>query len=91
MNSMSSSHARSQQDDEIDLSMVFHQLWENKWLIVLVMAVTLTLGVFYASQQVPQYQSELLLQIKSDNQGGAGVFGALKQQLNFGGLQKLRK
>ena len=88
---MSNSAAKKelfQQDGEIDLQQIFRQLWVNKWWLVVIMLFTLMLGIFYVSRQIPQYQAEVLLQIKSDRMGGGiGVAGRLSQSLNFGSSQ----
>jgi tyrosine-protein kinase Etk/Wzc len=73
------------QDGEIDVQVVINQIRENKWLIILVMMFTLSCGVFYSLKKVPQYASDILLQIKSDRQSGSGVIGKISQQLNVGG------
>ncbi len=64
MNQGPATKAFAPQDDEIDLSAMVDQLAENKWLILLVTLVTLSIGIFYASRQVPQYQSDVLLCIQ---------------------------
>ena len=83
MSSISDSRAQPQQHGEIDLSLVFRQLWDNKKLIFLIVLITLAIGVFSASRKVPLYQAEILLQIKSDQQAGVAA-GKLAQRFNFG-------
>lgn len=87
MSNMPLSQTQSYPDGEIDLSRMFHLLWKNKWLISIVMLMTLSLGIFYAGRQVPQYQSELLFQIEANRQSGAGISARLPQQLIFGGAR----
>lgn len=83
---MSANQTRASQDDEIDLSAVFYQLLENKWLIIIITAVFLSIGGLYASRQIPQYQSSVLLQISDKQQGSAGLLGSvMPQQMRFGG------
>ena len=82
MNQGPATKAFAPQDDEIDLSAIVDQLAENKWLILLVTLVTLSIGIFYASRQVPQYQSDVLLQIDS-GQSGLGPTGPVAQQFLF--------
>ena len=85
MSNMSPGQQVSQQDGEINLSQVLHRLWVNKWLILIIMLSTLSLGIFYANRQVPLYQSELLLQINTDHPGvGIGLASRGPQQINFG-------
>lgn len=69
--------------DEIDLSALINQLMANIWLIVFVTATTLGIGVLYVYKQVPQYQSDVLLQVDSSRAGfGQGGFVG---QLAMGG------
>ena len=82
MNQGSAAKAFAPQDDEIDLGAIIDQLAENKWLILIVTLVTLSIGIFYASRQVPQYQSDVLLQIDS-GQSGFGSTGPAAQQFLF--------
>ncbi len=50
--------------DRVDLSRLFSELWGHKWLILIISAITLALGVFHVAKLVPQYSSNLLLQIE---------------------------
>lgn len=76
-----------QQADEINISAVFSQLRENIRLIIALVVISLAVGIFYTSRQVPLYQSEILLQVKSSREGGASsVSGLLSQfKLDVGG------
>lgn len=82
MNTTTPNQVVPQENDEIDLSMIISELWENKWIILLITAIMLSMGVFYASKQIPQYQSTILLQIEPNKQVGAGL---VSQQLSLGG------
>ena len=82
MSQMSSKQASVPEGDEIDLSVIINQLSEYRWLILLVTLVTFGLGVFYASRQIPQYQSDVLLQIEA-GQSSFGQTGAMAQQFMF--------
>lgn len=54
------------QGEEIDLVALLNQLLVNKWLILIVTLCTLSLGVFYVYRQVPNYQSQVLLQLDTN-------------------------
>ena len=54
-----------QEDQEVDLRALFHYFLENKWLILLITAIACALGFVYSSRQIPQYQSDILLQIEN--------------------------
>ncbi|GGI82237.1 polysaccharide biosynthesis tyrosine autokinase [Legionella impletisoli] len=54
-------------EDEIDLSAIFSQLWANKWLIVAVVLLCLLIGGLYSARQVPQYKSDVLIQVDEKN------------------------
>ena len=82
MSQMSSKQAYVPESDEIDLSSFINQLSEYRWLILLVTLVTFGLGVFYASRQIPQYQSDVLLQIEA-GQSSLGQTSAMAQQFMF--------
>ena len=69
-------------DDEIDLASILNQLSENRWLILIVTLFALAAGVFYSSRQIPQYQSDVLLQIES-GQSSFGQTGGMSQQFMF--------
>lgn len=75
----------SQQDDEIDLSQIVHMLRSNIWIILLVTFVTFALGALYSSIKIPQYQSDVLLQIEDGRRGGAGNAGNLSNMFDMGG------
>lgn len=82
MSQMSSKQAHAQDDSEIDLSAVFSLLSENRWLILIVTMFVFSMGFFYASRQVPQYQTDVLLQIDSKS-SNIGQSGAMAQQFMF--------
>jgi len=79
------SNKQSHQHEEIDLTVVFHQIWLNKWIILAILTFFLVLGVFYTSKQVPQYRVNALLQIDS-KQPGVGPSGSIASQLFVGGV-----
>lgn len=82
MNSISNSN---HDNKVIDFSLIFQELWGNKWLVLSVAMVSCLLAFLYASRQVPQYTSSVILQLDSNRQAGsAGISGMLSQQLNLG-------
>jgi chain length determinant protein (polysaccharide antigen chain regulator) len=52
---------RPEYDDEIDLFELFQNLWDQKWLIAGITAVTTVLGIVAALIMTPTYQSEARL------------------------------
>lgn len=82
---MSSSQASSPEEGEIDLASIFHELAENKWLIICVTFITLSIGIIFASRQPPQYQADVLLQVASNPQGIAGALGGKLNPAGMGG------
>lgn len=53
--------------ERMDLYALLYPLWLNKWLIILTIAVSLTLGIFYICLKAPQYNSNILLQMEEKN------------------------
>lgn len=72
-------------NEENDISTVFRQFIENRWLILLITSVVFAVGVLYALRQGPQYKADVLLQIDS-NQSTMGQNGFFAQQLQMNGL-----
>lgn len=70
-------------EEEVDLAVVFHQMWLSKWTILVILVLSLALGVLYTTRQVPQYRVNALLQIDS-KQGGLGQAGSMVSQLFVG-------
>ena len=70
-------------DDAIDVAALFGHLIANKWLILIVTFITLTVGYFYAKNQTPQYASDVLLQVDTARSGA--IRGGLAEQLAFSG------
>ncbi len=79
MSTIPSKQAYASEGDEIDLSAILNQLSENRWLILAVTLIVFAVGFFHASRQIPQYQSDVLLQIEA-GQSGLGQAGAIGQQ-----------
>jgi tyrosine-protein kinase Etk/Wzc len=72
------------EEEEIDLAAIFHQMWLNKWIILGILSLSLLIGGLYAMRQIPQYQSNVLLQIDS-KQPGFGQAGNAVSQLFLSG------
>lgn len=87
MRNKASGIATSASSHELDLSMLLIELWEGKWIILLFLLVSLSLGAFYISRQVPEYQAELLLQIKSNRHAGVNFSGQAVPSSFIGGNQ----
>ena len=79
MNSMSGSRAMHHNEGDIDLSLIFHQLWEKKWLILFVTLFTFSLGALYVWRQIPQYQTDILLQIDEHRSNNSSIGGLSKK------------
>ena len=60
MRGMPTNQSQSLQDGEIDLSMVFRQLWENKVLIFSIMLIALVLGIFFGQANPEATQIALI-------------------------------
>ncbi len=69
MNNTSNKQAYMPEDTEVNLLALFHQILEHKCLTALIMLFALTIGILYSSRQVPEYQSDLLLQIEARHPG----------------------
>ncbi|MBA4501501.1 Wzz/FepE/Etk N-terminal domain-containing protein [Marinobacterium marinum] len=54
-------------DDEIDLFELVANIWKQKWLVVIVTAITLFLGGAYAFLSTPTYQASAQLEIPLDS------------------------
>jgi tyrosine-protein kinase Etk/Wzc len=67
--------AQGKDDDTIDLSALIAQVRENKWLVVIVTLVFMTLGLLYAWRQAPLFQSSVLLQISNKQDTVSGLLG----------------
>lgn len=83
MRNMSSSQVTHSEPAKINLQEIFGLLWESKWIILLTMVIALVIGIYTVSRRVDMYESELLLQIKSNSQYG-GLASQLSQRLSIG-------
>jgi tyrosine-protein kinase Etk/Wzc len=68
------------ESEDFDLAVVFHYLWVHKWFIIILTALSFSIGGLYALRQVPQYESNVLLQIDS-NKPVIGQISAVQQFL----------
>ena len=50
---------------DLDVKLIFFKLYENKWLILAVSLIALTLGMLYNFNKVPKYVSTALIQVDS--------------------------
>ncbi len=74
-------------NDELDLMEIFFQLWQERWLIIIVTSIFAISSVLYAVSLNNKYRSEVLLQPVSDNSSSGGNLARLAR--NFGGLASL--
>lgn len=65
----------------IDFSAIMHQLIEQKWLIILITSICLGIGIYYASKLIPQYQSDVLIQIDG-GENSHSLAGTLSPKAN---------
>lgn len=79
MNSTRDHQETAHHEMEIDLSKILHNLWEQKWFILLITTLTFSLGVFFVSRQIPLYQTDVLLQIQGKKQGNSMIGGISKK------------
>ena len=63
-NQLMGKQANAHEGDAIDVLAILSQISQNRWLILGVTLVAVSLGAFYASRQIPQYRSDVLLQIE---------------------------
>lgn len=79
MSTVSGSRTMPHNEGEIDFSLIFHQLWEKKWLIIGVTLFTFSLGILYIIRQVPLYQADILLQIDEHRSSNTSIGGLSKK------------
>ena len=82
MSQIPDKQAYAAESDEMDLSILYSEFMINKYLILFVTLFVFAIGAFYASRQVQQYQSDVLLQIES-NQSSMGQGSSVAQQFMF--------
>ena len=71
-------HGKANQENiEVDFIALFHQLLEHKWLIAVIMAISLMGGKYYASKQIPVYNPDVLMQVESNRGVGMGLTNSL--------------
>nr|MCH9715634.1 hypothetical protein [Gammaproteobacteria bacterium] len=54
---------------EIDITAILHELWKNRWMLLLLASIGLGLGFFYSLRQPLQYESSALLQVDTKQSG----------------------
>lgn len=85
MNKELPSQGYVQEEEGVDLSEITHTLMENRWLIFFVTLLFLSMGVFYSLTRIPQYQSDVLLQIEDARHGAGSASGNLASLLDPSG------
>ena len=84
MNNLTSiEKTNSQESDWFDLRNLFYDLLEQKWVILAVTFFTVAIGILYAATKIPQYQSNVLLQVMNKQKSPMGMIGSLSSQMNF--------
>ena len=84
MNTIGSKQAVVPGHDEIDLASLFHHIMVNKWFVLVITLMFLIFGAFYVHRQVPQYQSDVLLQVEMGHSMAGGT--GFADQLALGGI-----
>jgi tyrosine-protein kinase Etk/Wzc len=82
MNKMPGQQAHAFESSEITLSAIIHEILDHRWLILIVTLFCCGIGAFYAVRQIPQYQSDVLLQVGSP-QSSMGQAAAGAQSFTF--------
>lgn len=83
MNTIANTH----QEDEIDLSDLFHTIMDHKWLILATSLVCLTLATVLVSRQIPEYQADVLIQVNDSRNKASGMISGIASQINIGGMR----
>lgn len=83
MNKIGTERSMSLDNDKVDISALLNYLALNKWMVLLVTLVALIIGTIYSYLKVPEYESDVLLQVvQSHSQDN------LVQKLAFGGTKE---
>ncbi|OMQ23067.1 tyrosine-protein kinase Wzc [Serratia oryzae] len=69
-------------NDEIDLKRLFGEILDNRWLIIAVTSVFLTLGVLYSLMATPVYRADALVQVERST--GNSILNNINQMLPTG-------
>ncbi len=73
MSLLHNKHEMKSDESEVNFIDLFHLVWGNKWLIMGVMFIAISISVFYVKRLTPTYASDILLQIETgDSRYGAG-------------------
>jgi len=62
-----------EEEDEIDLGELLSTLIDNKWLIILVTTIAVSLGIAKALIDTPIYKTDAMLQVEEHSQSMAGL------------------
>ncbi|WP_422529141.1 tyrosine-protein kinase Wzc [Serratia fonticola] len=74
--------SRNEKNDDIDLKRLFGEIVDNRWLIIAVTSVFLTLGVLYSLLATPIYQADALVQVERNT--GNSILNNINQMLPSG-------
>ncbi|KFK97888.1 MULTISPECIES: tyrosine-protein kinase Wzc [unclassified Serratia (in: enterobacteria)] len=74
--------SRSEKNDEVDLKRLFGEVLDNRWLIIAVTSVFLTLGVLYSLLATPIYRADALVQVEQNS--GNSLLKNINQMLPNG-------
>lgn len=74
------------QNDEIDLFALWDTLMQQKWLIVAITALCISVATALAFVMTPKYEAKVLATFAEESKGGGGL-GALASQ--YGGLAEM--
>lgn len=80
-------HRESQvADDEIDLALLFKEIWRRKKLLLYTVLGALLIGIFIAIVSPEEYKSNVVLMPQSDASAGRGSSNILRQIGGFAGI-----
>ena len=64
-------------DDEIDLLDYIRVVWKWKWLIVTIIAFTITVAYYVTSKEKPVYESRISFIVKTNDAGGSSQLASM--------------
>ncbi|HHQ6568760.1 TPA: tyrosine-protein kinase Wzc [Serratia fonticola] len=74
--------SKNEKDNEIDLKRLFGEVLDNRWLVIAVTSVFLTLGVLYSLLATPVYKADALVQVEQSS--GNSILNNISQILPTG-------
>ena len=60
-------NVKSVLEDNVDFQAIFNLLRANKWILLAILALSISVGFYYVKHKVPLYQSDILFQVDSGN------------------------